>query len=61
MEDDEEKQIVHHDVDSIANSFILNSEIMGKKGEEELKRLKKTRAPLPSAYPPMYIYLSIKI
>jgi len=37
-----EEGIIHHDVDSIAEKFIVNSKILGKRGEEDLRRLQKT-------------------
>lgn len=46
----EEDGKIKHDIDTIAERFLQNSEILGEKGEQDLKRLKKTKIPLPSFY-----------
>lgn len=40
--------LIHHDVDQVADKVIMNSEIMGRRGERALRKLKRMALPLPS-------------
>lgn len=39
-----------HDIDTIAERFIQNSQILGERGEREIRSLKRTRVPIPTMY-----------
>lgn len=46
--------LIHHDVDLVADKVIMNSEIMGRRGQRALRKLKRMVLPIPSVQQTRY-------